>query len=66
MAYVYDESTGNFIEKPGATSPSGGSPGQDPPHDDWKKWLKIAGKVALPVLSIVLLATTGIALPGHD
>ena len=65
MAYIYNENTGEFEKTPGNPS-APGSPGQDsPPGGDWKKWLKIAGKIALPVLSVVLVAVTGVPLP-HD
>lgn len=64
MAYKYNEITGNFEEIPDGSSGSGSS-GQDPHSHNWKKWLKIAGKIALPVVGVVLVAVTGIPIP-HD
>lgn len=67
MAYIYNEGTGEFVDTSHGDAPSGApTPPTPPSNGKWKKWLKIAGKVAVPVLSVVLVAVTGIPIPGHD
>lgn len=61
MAYNYNKNTGEFEKDPGSTSFS-----ETHPSHNWKKVLRIAIKIALPILSFVIVLLTGIPIDLHD
>lgn len=68
MAYIYNKNTGEFdITPDDVPGPGGpGDPGQDPPPSNWKKWLKIAGGIVLPIIGTVIVSATGIPIFDHE
>ena len=65
MAYTYNKNTGEFDITPDDGHGPGG-PGQDPPPSKWKKWLKIAGGIVLPIIGTVIVSATGIPILDHE